>query len=81
VAEFNFTDPVQTVFMNPEVLVPGEGDRVLSRKGETLDRDVFNQMRTEFYQLRGWDPATGRQTAAKLDQLKLSDLKTETSAP
>ncbi len=35
VAEFNFTDPVQTVFMNDDVLVPG-GDEVLSRKGEIL---------------------------------------------
>jgi len=33
VQEFNFTDPVQSVFMNPDVLVPGEGDTVLNRKG------------------------------------------------
>ncbi len=79
VAEFNYTDPVQTVFMNPEVLVPGEGDAVLSRKGKTLDRQVFKQMRNEFYQLRGWDPATGHQRAEKLDELQLSDLQVETA--
>jgi aldehyde:ferredoxin oxidoreductase len=79
VAEFNYTDPVQSVFMNPEVLVPGDDDAVLSRKGQTLDREVFNQMRAEFYQLRGWDPATGRQTLKKLDELMLSDLNIETA--
>ncbi len=79
VAEFNYTDPVQTVFMNPEVLVPGEGETVLSRKGKTLDRQVFKQMRDEFYQLRGWDPATGLQRAEKLDELQLSDLQIETA--
>jgi aldehyde:ferredoxin oxidoreductase len=76
VAEFNFTDPVQTVFMNPEVLVPGEGDTVLSRKGQTLDREVFKKMRDEFYRLRGWNPENGCPTAEKLRELGLSDLGT-----
>ena len=74
VAEFNFTDPVHSVFMNTDVLVPGEGDIVLSRKGKTLDRDVFKKMREEFYQLRGWNPETGIPTAEKLHELGLSDL-------
>ncbi|WP_299977388.1 aldehyde ferredoxin oxidoreductase N-terminal domain-containing protein [Desulfobacula sp.] len=74
VAEFNFTDPVQSVFMNPDVLVPGEGDTILSRKGQTLDREVFKKMRDEFYQLRGWNPETGYPTAEKLFELGLSDL-------
>ena len=74
IADFNFTDPVQSVFMNDEVLVPGEGDIVLSRKGHVLDRDVFNKMRDEFYQLRGWDPETGYPEKEKLHELRLSDL-------
>jgi aldehyde:ferredoxin oxidoreductase len=74
IADFNFTDPVQSVFMNPDVLVPGEGDIVLSRKGQTLDREVFKKMRDEFYQLRGWDPETGYAGAEKLHELGLSDL-------
>jgi aldehyde:ferredoxin oxidoreductase len=36
-------------------------------------------MRNEFYQLRGWDPATGLQRAEKLDELQLSDLQIETA--
>ncbi len=74
VSAFNYTEPVQTVFMNPEVLVPGPGDQVLSRKGMTLDREVFAAMRREFYQLRGWDPDTGIQTPATLKRLNLEDV-------
>ncbi len=74
VQAFNFTDPVETVFMNPEVLVPGEGDAVLNRKGKTLDRDVFMTMRDEFYRLRGWDPQTGRVTKEKLQELGIPEL-------
>jgi aldehyde:ferredoxin oxidoreductase len=77
VREFNFTDPVQSVFMNSDVLIPGTGDKVLSRKGQTLDRDVFKTMRDEFYQLRGWNPKTGFPTAEKLHELGLSDLGEE----
>jgi aldehyde:ferredoxin oxidoreductase len=74
VADFNFTDPVQSAFMNDDVLVPGEGDIVLSRKGQVLDREVFKKMRDEFYQLRGWDSETGYPGKEKLHELGLSDL-------
>ncbi len=74
VAEFNYTQPVQTVFMNPDVLVPGPDDKVLSRKGMVLDRKDFQQMRNEFYQLRGWNPETGVQLESTLDRLSLSSL-------
>ena len=73
-AEFNFTDPVETVFMNPDVIVPGLGEEVISRKGQTLDRDVFETMRKEFYDLRGWDKESGMQKAETLEHLGLSDL-------
>ena len=72
--EFNFTDPVETVFMNPDVIVPGPGEEVVSRKGKTLDRDVFETMRKEFYNLRGWDAESGLQKAETLEGLGLSDL-------
>jgi aldehyde:ferredoxin oxidoreductase len=72
--EFNFTDPVETVFMNPAVIVPGPGEEVVSRKGKTLDRDVFEAMRKEFYNLRGWDAESGLQKAETLEGLGLSDV-------
>jgi aldehyde:ferredoxin oxidoreductase len=73
-AEFNFTDPVQTVFMNPEVIVPGPGAEVISRKGRTLDRNAFEAMRREFYELRGWNADSGLQKVQTLERLGLSDL-------
>ncbi len=48
VAPFNYTEPVQTVFMNPDVLVPGPGDQVLTRKGMTLGKREFAAMRRKF---------------------------------
>jgi len=72
--EFNFTDPVETVFMNPDVIVPGTGQEVISRKGQTLDRGVFEAMRKEFYDHRGWDSESGLQKAKTLEYLGLSDL-------
>jgi len=72
--EFNFTQPVHYVFMNPEVIVPGQGKEVISRKGQILDRKVFETMRQEFYELRGWDPETGRQKAKTLERIGLSDV-------
>ncbi|MCF8113166.1 MAG: hypothetical protein K9K21_04845 [Desulfotignum sp.] len=74
VARFNYTTPVETVFMNPQVLVPGPGDQVLTRRGMTLDKAVFESMRRRFYQLRQWDPDTGKQRAETLDRLGLGDM-------
>ena len=73
-AAFNFSDPVQTVFMNPKVLIPGSGEAVLSRKGEVLDRHIYETMRAEFYALRGWDPETGVQKPETLERLGLTDI-------
>jgi aldehyde:ferredoxin oxidoreductase len=56
------------------VLIPGEGDIILNRKGQTLDREAFKKMRDEFYQLRGWNPETGYPMVEKLHELGLSDL-------
>ncbi len=72
--EFNYIDPVETVFMNPDVIVPGPGTDVVSRKGKTLDRNVFEAMRNEFYTLRGWDAESGMQRVETLQRLSLSDL-------
>jgi aldehyde:ferredoxin oxidoreductase len=73
-ADFNFTDPVKTAFMNPEVIVPGPENEVVSRKGQVLDRGQFEEMRQEFYELRGWDPESGLQKAATLERLGLPEL-------
>lgn len=73
-ADFNFTDPVETVFMNPDVVVPGPGKEVISLKGRVLDRRVFEEMRSQFYELRGWDAGSGLQRMETLQRLDLEDL-------
>ena len=48
--------------------------QVLSRKGMMLDREKFEKLKDEYYVLRGWDVASGRQTAAMLTGLGLPDI-------
>jgi len=69
-----FTDPLVTNVQNAECLVPGKDGEVISRKGEVVDRDEFERMKDEHYQLRGWDVATGLQTRSKLEELGLGEV-------
>lgn len=43
-------------------------------KGEKIDRVKFNQMLDRFYELQGWDGATGLQTRQGLVMLDLEDI-------
>lgn len=77
--EFNFTEPLESsegVFgmFNPDLELPGAGDTIISRKGKTLDRKLFEQMKDEYYRLREWDEESGRQTKKKLKELGLDFL-------
>ena len=49
----------------------------MSRKGEVVDRKKFEEMKEEYYKLRGWDVATGLQTRAKLQELELGDIASD----
>jgi aldehyde:ferredoxin oxidoreductase len=59
---------------NPDLELPGKGDELVTRKGLTLDRAEFEKMKDEYYQLRGWDVATGLQTRKKLEELGLGNV-------
>lgn len=69
-----FTIPIRTTFGNPECQVPGKDGELISRQGMVVDREQFEQMKTEYYQLRGWDPATGLQTRENLGKLGMADI-------
>ena len=73
-AEPYYRVPLETHRRNPECLVPGEGGQSLARKGTVVDRERFEKLKDEYYELRGWDVATGWQTRAKLEELKLGDI-------
>ena len=60
--DFCFDTPLENTFMNPDLIVPGPQGRPVSRKGVTLDRNDFEQLKIEYYRLRGWDAETGLPT-------------------
>jgi aldehyde:ferredoxin oxidoreductase len=43
-------------------------------EGEVMDKEKFEQMKDEYYELRGWDKKTGIPTAEKLEELGLHDI-------
>ncbi len=83
--EFHFTEPIETeegligVF-NPDLEFPGPGEEIVTRKGCVLDRQGFERMKDEYYELRGWDSASGLQCKNTLERLNLSFLMPELEA-
>ncbi len=55
-------------------LVPGPGEEVVSRPGAVVDREKFEAMKTEYYDLRGWDAVIGLPTRKTLTALELDDV-------
>jgi aldehyde:ferredoxin oxidoreductase len=72
--EYFHTDPLEHEVLNRRLVVPGKDGEPISRKGAILERDEFEQMKTEYYHLRGWDSESGLQTRAKLMELGLNDI-------
>jgi len=72
--DFHFTIPMRDDITNPQGIAPGENGEIITRKNVVLDRDKFEEMKKEFYGLRGWDTATGLQTKARLEALDLKDV-------
>jgi aldehyde:ferredoxin oxidoreductase len=75
-----FADPLRFDQVNQDCVVPGKNWEPVSRKGATLDRQSFERMKDEYYQLRGWDVATGLQTRAALEGLGLCDVADDLDA-
>jgi aldehyde:ferredoxin oxidoreductase len=78
--EFNFNIPLKGDFGNPDCIVPGKDGEVHSRKGMVVERDKFEQMKDEYYQIRGWDMLTGFQKRDKLEELGLETVAEELAA-
>ena len=76
-AEYNFTDPLEADMLNPNLIVPGPTEEPVSIRGNVLDRKKFEEMREEFYLLRGWDPATGLQRRETLARIRMADVAEE----
>ncbi len=76
ILDYYFTESLKKgeIFIHPDGLMPGKGDEIITRVGSVVEKDKFEQMKTEYYQLRGWDVATGLPTRYKLQELKLNDV-------
>ncbi|MCX5999520.1 MAG: hypothetical protein NTU41_08020, partial [Chloroflexi bacterium] len=68
------TQPLKGDPTNPDCLVPGKDGVALTRRGAVVDRGEFERTRDEYYRLRNWDPDSGCQTRAGLDDLGLGDV-------
>ncbi len=75
--DFYHSKPLKMDWTVKECLVPGKNGEVISRKGQVLDRQKFEDMKSEFYALRGWDVPSGLPTKAKLQELGLADVADE----
>jgi aldehyde:ferredoxin oxidoreductase len=62
------------VFFNPEAFMPGPDGEIISRTGSVLPRGKFEDLKDEYYTLRGWDLKTGFPTVDKLSALDLNDV-------
>jgi aldehyde:ferredoxin oxidoreductase len=78
---FSFHDvPIQEAFLNSECIVPGKNGEPVSRKGAVVERAKFEQLKSEYYELRGWDVDSGLPTRAKLKDLQLEDIASDLAA-
>jgi aldehyde:ferredoxin oxidoreductase len=69
--------PIQEAFLNSECIVPGQNGEQVSRRGAVVESDKFEQLKSEYYELRGWDVASGLPTRAKLKDLQLEDIASD----
>jgi aldehyde:ferredoxin oxidoreductase len=54
--------------------MPGPDNQIISKIGAVLDRDKFEKMKSDYYQLRGWNVENGFPTRTRLEELQLSDV-------
>ncbi|MHB8104490.1 MAG: aldehyde ferredoxin oxidoreductase N-terminal domain-containing protein [Dehalococcoidales bacterium] len=76
ILDYFFTEPLKKgeFFFSDNGVLPGKNGEIISRVGAVVEKDKFEQMKTEYYGLRGWDAASGLPTKAKLEELQLKDV-------
>ena len=74
--DYYFHQPLKIgeLFCSPECIVPGKDGEIASKKGAVLDRQDFEKMKDEYYDLRGWDVETGLPRMSTLEDLDLPDI-------
>jgi aldehyde:ferredoxin oxidoreductase len=74
--DYFFTVPLKKgeVFFNPDGIMPGKNGEFVSRIGCVVDKNEFENLKTEYYAHRGWDVRSGLLTRAKLADLGMQDV-------
>jgi aldehyde:ferredoxin oxidoreductase len=74
--DYFFNVPLQQgeVFISPDGIIPGKNGELISRIGCVVDKDEFENMKTEYYGYRGWDAASGLLTKDKLVELDMKEI-------
>ncbi|OGO30360.1 MAG: hypothetical protein A2Z29_09885 [Chloroflexi bacterium RBG_16_56_11] len=74
--DYFFTEPLKKgeLFFDVDALAPGRDGEIISKVGAVLDREKFENMKTEYYRHRGWDAASGFPTRTTLRSLELEDV-------
>jgi aldehyde:ferredoxin oxidoreductase len=73
-------EPLEGVFFNPDCIVPGKNGKVVSRKGAKINRADFEILKSDYYELRGWDIESGLPTGKKLKDLGLTEVAADLKA-
>jgi aldehyde:ferredoxin oxidoreductase len=74
--DYFFTEPIKKdeTFLSPECIMPGKDGKAISKLGAVVDRDKFEELKSDYYDLRGWDVESGLPTRATLAGLQLDDV-------
>ncbi len=74
--DYYFTQPLRKgeLFCDPECIVPGKNGEIVSKEGAVIDRLEFEQLKDEYYELRGWDIETGLPKATTLMAFDMNDV-------
>lgn len=74
--EFHYR-PLKYHVADPDCIVPGKNGEKISQIGTKVDVTAFERLRSEYYDLRGWDVPTGKQSLQQLADLDLGDAAEE----
>ena len=67
-------EPLQDLQRIRSFLVPGKNGEPVSRQGKKIEREDFEKLKSEYYELRGWNKENGFPTREKLTELELEDI-------
>jgi aldehyde:ferredoxin oxidoreductase len=77
--DYYFTQPLKKweLFCDPECIIPGKNDEIVCVEGSVFDRNAFEKLKDEYYELRGWDVETGLLKESTLKGFDMADIAEE----